>query len=38
MTMARDGTYAKTMASVDEMTHFPHSLAGEMDIAANMDW
>ncbi|PND18355.1 hypothetical protein CN934_28365 [Ensifer sp. MMN_5] len=38
MTMVRDGTYAKAMASIEEMEHFAHHLAGEMDNAANMDW
>jgi hypothetical protein len=31
MTMARDGRYAKAMASIEEMTAFAGYLAGEMD-------
>lgn len=38
MTMARDGSYTKAMASVEEMTAFAGYLAGQMDNAANMDW
>lgn len=38
MTMARDGTYDRAMASTESMTAFASNLAGRMDNAANMDW
>jgi hypothetical protein len=38
LTMVRDGTYAKAMASIEQMKKFAYQLAGEMDNAANMDW
>jgi hypothetical protein len=38
MTMARDGTYAKAMASIEEMQLFVRHLSEEIDNAANMDW
>lgn len=38
MTMARDGTYRRAMASLKDMEGFVDHLAGQMDNAANMDW
>jgi hypothetical protein len=38
MTMARDGTYRRAMASLEDMEGFADHLAGQMDNAANMDW
>ncbi len=38
LTMAADGTYARAMASVGDMTAFVEYLTGRFDQAANMDW
>lgn len=38
LTMAKNGTYARSMASVDDMTAFAEFLSDEHDRAANMDF
>jgi hypothetical protein len=38
LTMASDGTYARAMASVEDMSEFVEHLTGRFDQAANMDW
>lgn len=38
LTMAKSGVYARSMASVEEMTDFANYLSEEMDRSANMDF
>jgi hypothetical protein len=38
LTMAADGSYARAMRSMDEMTELVDHLSQEADRAANMDW
>jgi hypothetical protein len=38
LTMAQDGTYARAMASVEEMESFARYLGGLMDRSADMDF
>jgi hypothetical protein len=38
LTLAADGTYAKAMASLEDMDEFVKHLSGQFDQAANMDW
>lgn len=38
LTMAKDGSYARSMASVDEMKAFADHLSREWERAANMDF
>jgi hypothetical protein len=38
LTMAKDGSYARSMASVDDMKALADHLSGEWDRAANMDF
>lgn len=37
-TMALDGTYARAMTSIEEMSNFVDHLTYEVDRSANMDW
>jgi hypothetical protein len=38
LTMASDGTYARAMSSVEDMSEFVEALSEQFDNAANMDW
>lgn len=38
LTMAANGTYARAMRSIEDMTAFVDHLSGETDRSANMDW